>query len=59
MIRVVVVDSDEPEQHLAMIDLHVEPDTGEAVYEFSASDATGRATAIQALQTSIEILEME
>ena len=58
MIRVVVVDSDNPEQQLAMLDLHVSANsTDGALYEYSALDGTARATAIQALRSSVEILE--
>ena len=58
MIRVVVVDSDNPEQNLAMIDFHVSASgAGDVPYEYSAPDDTARATAIQALRSSVEILE--
>ena len=58
MIRVVVVDSDHPEPHLAMVDIHVPSDgTGEAIYELSALDDDARATAVQALRASVDILE--
>ena len=58
MIRVVVVDSDNPDQHLAMIDFHVGADSaGDAAYEYSARDDTARETAIKALRLSVDILE--
>ena len=58
MIRAVVVDSDNPEQQLAMIDLHVSAaGAGDATYEYSARDDQARATAVQALLGAVAVLE--